>query len=261
MRNEQSPKGAPAGKPRTPALPAPERRTITLAGQETPYVLKTSARARRVRLVMRPASGLEVVVPRGTRLADIERVLREQVAWIAATSARLAERPAAPAPPPLETGRVLPYAGASVRLVIGEGAPVGRFRAALRDDALTLTVAVAEPGTIRAALETWYRRQARALFAERIEHANLAFGFRYGRVSIKDQKSRWGSCSTKGNLNFNWRLLLAPSDVLDYVVVHELAHLKIQNHSPQFWALVATACPEFRVHRRWLRQHGHELRF
>jgi predicted metal-dependent hydrolase len=238
----------------------PRERSIAINGAEVTYILKTSARARRLRLVIRPATGLEVVMPRGATLADVDRILCEKAAWIETTLARMATQVVAP-PPPLTDGRVLSYLGEPLRLVIQTGAPVGRFRAALRDGMLTLTVASTSEETVRIALETWYRRQARDIFPERITRCNIAYGFQYGRVSIKDQKSRWGSCSRKGNLNFNWRLLLAPLPVLDYVVYHELAHLKEPNHSPRFWAVVAGPCPEYRERRRWLKQHGHELRF
>jgi predicted metal-dependent hydrolase len=231
-----------------------------LGGHEIPYLLKTSARARRLRLVIRPGSGLEVVVPKGAGTAWVERTLREKSAWITNTLAHMAEHVIEP-PPPLVDGRVLMYLGAPVRLMVHTGAPTGRFRALLRDGVLALTVASSSDSTVRASLESWYRRQARRVFAERVVHCNASYGFSYGRVTIKDQKSRWGSCSHLGNLNFNWRLLLAPLPVLDYVVYHELAHLKERGHAPAFWALVASACPSFREHRRWLTQHGHELRF
>jgi predicted metal-dependent hydrolase len=107
----------------------------------------------------------------------------------------------------------------------------------------------------------WYRRRAAAIFAERLAICNAIYNFHYERVSIKEQKSRWGSCSRQGNLNFNWRLLLAPLPALDYVVIHELCHLKEMNHAPAFWRLVARGCPDYQTHRRWLRLHGRELRF
>ncbi len=81
----------------------------------------------------------------------------------------------------------------------------------------------------------------------------------YGRVAVKDQKTRWGSCSAKGNLNFNWRLILAPGEVLDYVVVHELAHRREMNHSVRFWNLVESVLPDYQQRKRWLKENGDRL--
>ena len=86
-----------------------------------------------------------------------------------------------------------------------------------------------------------------------------ALGVRYDRIEIRDQRSRWGSCSTRGTLSFNWRLVLAPFEVLDYVVVHELCHLREPNHSRRFWRLVESRRPDWRVQREWLNEHGPEL--
>ena len=85
-------------------------------------------------------------------------------------------------------------------------------------------------------------------------------GVRWRRISIKDQRTLWGSCSVRGNLNFNWRLVLAPPDVMDYVVIHELAHLREMNHSRRFWAIVAEFAPEYRRHRKWLHDNCRALR-
>lgn len=237
-----------------------QSRSIILAGQTVPYTQRVSARARVVRLVIRAERGLEVVTPRGTSLSRVEQVLREKARWITTTLERLARETAA-APPPLMSGMALPLAGEHVTLAISTGAPAGRFRIRRSGAVLHLTVADSEQETVRAALEAWYRRQARGVFAERLAVCNARYGFTYGRVTIKEQKSRWGSCSRKGNLNFNWRLLLAPPPVLDYVVIHELCHLKELNHSPRFWRLVAQTCPDYATHRAWLRRHGRELRF
>lgn len=256
----------PPPKMRRPQTPQPQRRSITLGSQTISYLLRVSTRARRLRLLVRPShgagmDGLEVVVPRGVGIARVEEVLREKEAWITRTLRRVAEETVRTAPLPLTDGRALPFVGREIRLCIALGAAEGRFRAALVGDVLTLTVASREQEVIRAALVAWYRRQAKAIIAERLAHCNAAYGFTYGRVSIKEQKSRWGSCSRQGNLNFNWRLLLAPLAVLDYVVTHELAHLREMNHSPRFWQVVARGCPDYLLHRRWLRQHGNELRF
>ncbi|MGZ3680043.1 MAG: M48 family metallopeptidase [Ktedonobacterales bacterium] len=260
--------GATAAPPKTRRgqVPEPQRRSIILGRHTISYLLRVSARAQRLRLLVRPPSGadidgLEVVVPRGVGIARVEAVLREKESWIIRTLRRVAEETTRSAPPPLTDGRILTFAGREIRLAVTSGAPAGRFRAVLVEDVLALTVATCEQEVISAALEAWYRRQAKVVFAERLAQCNATYGFAYGRVSIKEQKSRWGSCSRQGNLNFNWRLLLAPLAVLDYVVTHELAHLKEMNHSPRFWQLVARGCPDYLAHRRWLRQHGNELRF
>jgi predicted metal-dependent hydrolase len=100
---------------------------------------------------------------------------------------------------------------------------------------------------------TKHREAARVLVHARLAYYNSFYNFPLRKVFIKNTKSRWGSCSTRGNLNFNYKLLFVPQEVADYVVVHELCHLKEFNHGPNFWALVAKASPNFRTHRRALR--------
>lgn len=98
-----------------------------------------------------------------------------------------------------------------------------------------------------------------ALFHGRAAHFAPRLGVTFGKVRVKDQKTLWGSCSPSGDLNFNWRLTLAPAEVLDYVVIHELAHRREMNHSRRFWALVESVCPEHRERRRWLRRNSEAL--
>ena len=100
---------------------------------------------------------------------------------------------------------------------------------------------------------------ARDIFTRKTAYYARIMGVSYGRIAIREQKTRWGSCSSKGNLNFNWRLILAPEEVLDYVVVHELAHRREMNHSKAFYAIVESVLPDYRQARRWLREHGYSL--
>lgn len=102
-------------------------------------------------------------------------------------------------------------------------------------------------------------RQAGEVFLERVMHYAPLVGVSYGRITIRCQRSRWGSCSSKGNLNFNYLLMLAPPEVLDYVVVHELCHRKEMNHSPRFWAEVERVMPDYRIQKQWLKDNGTQL--
>ncbi len=104
-----------------------------------------------------------------------------------------------------------------------------------------------------------YRSQAREVISRRAAYFAPLMGVSYNRIAIKETKTRWGSCSAKGNLNFHWKLILMPAKILDYVVVHELAHLKEMNHSPRFWVQVEKMLPDYRQRRKWLKEHGAEV--
>lgn len=108
-------------------------------------------------------------------------------------------------------------------------------------------------------LEKRYRNMARKLLESRVAFFHRFTGGNYHTLAVRDQKTRWGSCSSRGTLSFNYRLIFAPPEVLDYVVVHELCHLTHMNHSKDFWNMVGSVMPDYKKHRKWLREHGHEL--
>lgn len=109
-------------------------------------------------------------------------------------------------------------------------------------------------------LEAPYRQAAKEYIPKRVAFFAGELGVTYGTITIRDQKTRWGSCSSKGNLSFNWCLILAPPKVLDYVVVHELCHRREMNHSPRFWALVESIMPDYPARRQWLKNYGNTLK-
>lgn len=111
----------------------------------------------------------------------------------------------------------------------------------------------------RELLEKWFRKEAALILREKAEEFAKILSVEFKEIHIKDQRSRWGSCSSKGNLNFNWRIVMAPELVCDYVVIHELCHLKHMNHSEAFWQLVRSICPEYKQYRRWLKENGMSL--
>ena len=149
-----------------------------------------------------------------------------------------------------ERAGTVPYLGRALTMV----PEAGRTRVHRRGDALLVPGGDPAP-----ALERWFRRAARAEIAPRAEEASAAIGRPYTALTIRNQRTRWGSCSAAGALSFNWRLLLAPEEVLDYVVWHEACHLAVLDHSPRFWRLLAAHRPGYREPRRWLRDHGATL--
>jgi predicted metal-dependent hydrolase len=212
------------------------------------YTVRRSPRARNVRVTVDAARGVEVVLPRRAPEREAAAAVRELRPWIERRVAEAARARAAVA----ARGSTVPYLGALLTLV----AEPGRVRVHRRGSELL----VPAEGTERLpALERWYRRAAREEVARRLDRACGLTGYSYSRLTIRGQKTRWGSCSREGAMSFNWRLLLAPEPVLDYVVWHEVCHLEVLDHSPRFWALLGRWCPGYREPLRWLRQNGATL--
>lgn len=112
---------------------------------------------------------------------------------------------------------------------------------------------------IREAIVQWYRYQARKIICERVDFYQSYINEEIGMIRIKEQKTRWGSCSSKHNLNFNWKCIMAPIEMVDYIVVHELCHLKQMNHSKAFWSEVEKILPDYKIRDKWWKEHGKEL--
>jgi predicted metal-dependent hydrolase len=220
---------------------------VPTGGGEIEYAVRRSDRARRVRVTVDPARGVEVVLPRRAPSREAAAAVSELRPWIERRLAEAERVRAAVA----ARGNTVPYLGQSLRLV---GEP-GRTRAHRRGDELFVPEGVAQ----LPAIERFYRRCAHGEVAARLDAACSAVGASYSRLSIRSQKTRWASCSRSGAMSFNWRLLLAPEAVLDYVVWHEVCHLEVMDHSPRFWRLLAARCPDYRQQLRWLRRHGATL--
>jgi predicted metal-dependent hydrolase len=214
---------------------------------ELTYTIRRSDRARRIRVRVDPRDGaVEVVLPRRAAQREAATAVAELRSWI---DRRRAEVAVAQARVAARDGTV-PYLGTDLLL----RPEPGRTRVHRRGDVLLVP-----DGDPSAALERWYRRQARAEIAPRLDAAAAAVGKSYTKLTIRDQRTRWGSCSSTGAMSFNWRLLLAPEAVLDYVVEHEVCHIEVMDHSPRFWALLESRVPDWREHSRWLRRYGSTL--
>src|SRR4051794_4572135 len=224
----------------------------------TDYPIRRSDRARRARINV-SADGVEVVVPRRMALRHVTPFVEGKRPWIERTLRRIREAEEAAAVR-LVGGGSGPYLGRALLLRVRGEPGRGRSHVALR--AGVLHVAVGAPGAdaVRTALEAWYRRRARIEVEPRLDAACARAGTSYTRLSIRAQRTRWASCSSTGAMSFNWRLLLAPPEILDYVVEHEVAHLEVLDHSPRFWRLLGSRSPAYREHERWLRRNGPALR-
>ena len=234
------------------------RDTVRLGTADVPYVFKRVPRRRHVHILVNDEGTPEVRAPWRFSRRKAREMLRENADWVLSAldtvRARLAERPR------LVTGTRLPLLDGSVRLDVRPRAQVDMFecarpwrgRAERRGPDLRVATASLGDGELRALIERWYRREAATWFAGRVEHYAPRLGVRPSRVTIRGQRSRWGSCSGKGTVSLNWRLMMVPSALADYVVVHELCHLRHMNHSPRFWAMVGGVVPDYRERRRSL---------
>jgi predicted metal-dependent hydrolase len=222
-----------------------------------PYRIRRSNRALHARIQV-DADGVEVVLPNHFPLRNVEPFVQEKRPWIERTLRRMRESEEVFPPARLCDGGEVPYLGE--RLLLSVQTEALRRRAHVSRRGPRLRVALGPEHSLREALEGWYRRRARDEVAPRLDAAVARAGRSYDSLQIRGQRTRWASCSTSGAMSFNWRLLLTPAEILDYVVEHEVAHLDVQDHSPRFWKLLASRCPKWREHEAWLRRHGHALR-
>ena len=212
------------------------------------FTVRRSERARSVRVRVEHDGEVTVTLPRRARDRDAAAAVLELRPWI---ERRLAEVDAARRAIPRTPGTV-PFLGGELRLV----EQPGRTRAHRRGDLLLVPGPGAEQ---RPAIERWYRRAARAEAAARLDAAALALGVPYAKLTIREQRTRWGSCSATGAIAINWRLVLGPPELLDYVVWHEACHLVVLDHSRRFWSLLGRHLPGYEAPRRWLRDNGAAL--
>jgi len=213
---------------------------------EIPYTVRRSDRARRVRVNVHPHGRVEVVLPARAPERAAGAAVMELAPWIEARLAEAGDVLASIA----ERAGTLPYLGATLRLV----PEAGRSRAHRSGERLRVPEGDAGP-----AIERFYRRAARAEIAPRLDRASALAGRPYSGLDIRGQRTRWASCSSTGRMSFNWRLLLAPERVLEYVVWHEVCHLEVLDHSPRFWALLESRWPDYREDRDWLARNGATL--
>jgi len=207
--------------------------------------LRHSARAKRLSLrVSRLDGRVTLTLPRRAPAREGIAFLRTKEAWLRSHLQNM--QPAMP----VGVGQSIPLLGRETPIVIGSGR-----RARLAEGQIEVSASAPAAPQVRALL----RHTARDALAQASDKYAQQLSCTYTRLSIRDTRSRWGSCSSAGVLMYSWRLIMAPPEVLDYVAAHEVAHLVEMNHQPAFWAVVAKLCPDYENHRYWLRERGDQL--
>ena len=203
--------------------------------------------------------GLVVRAPGWVPLREVDAAVQEKATWILAKLQQMRERASVPAPaaPDWVHGADLPYLGGTVRLcVLGRDAGADVVEPLLPEGVAPLHLSLppdASATQVREAAEAWFKKKARALFEARLQHFAPQLGVQHRRLSLSRARTRWGSARSDGHIRLNWRLIHLPLAQIDYVVVHELAHLRVMDHSPRFWDTVGEVMPDWRERRRALR--------
>lgn len=210
------------------------------------------SKRRTIALIVERDGSLTVRAPKRTALRDVHSFIREKSDWILRTRARLKSVPQ-PREKRFVEGEKFFFLGSEYELRLARSG-----RTALRfDRGFDLRISAQKRGAVH--FTRWYKQQAFKIISERVDQFSKRYNFKPGRVKITSARTRWGSCSSNGSLNFSWRLIMAPLDVIDYVVLHELAHLRVKSHSKRFWKVVEEMVPDHKARRKWLREHGESL--
>lgn len=208
--------------------------------------------------------GVVVRSPKKINDEKIEEIVKKKSDWILKKLEKLGEIKDKPAPKEFMSGEKLPYIGRRYRLKVKKDEDIKKAKVKLYQGKFIVKV---NPNlkdnkrreTIRDEFISWYREHAVHKINERVDKYKDKVGVEPNKVKVKKQKKRWGSCSSKGNLNFNWKLIMAPMSIIDYLVVHELTHLLHSNHSRDFWETVETIIPDYEQKQEWLRVNGNRL--
>lgn len=234
---------------------------LRLGTREIEYGVTLSPRGKRLRVRVSP-EGVRVILPAGRTEAEGRAFLERNAPWVQSQLAFVDRAAGLRKPKVGATGWTMPFQGRSVRVqVVRDGPARGTRIDHLSSESIIAVHIVAHASfeTVRRGLVRWLRAKAKRAFTARVQMRAREMHVKPGRLFVMGQRTKWGNCSTLGNLSLNWRLILAPPDVLDYIVVHELAHLLVPAHTAKFWLVVRSYCPRYEQHREWLRREAYAL--
>lgn len=236
---------------------APMKGQIIVQGQKYEYTLRRNGRAKRLILKVDPAGDIVVVIPwRVTRQAA-EAFVSSRVKWLDEVIKKHLEKPTRPLIE-LRSGAWLPILGDMKQLLVT--VEKDRQRTSFIEEGNTLRVAVPKIGAVKETVVRWYRERANEYVSGQAKSLADQLGLQIEKIVISSAKSQWGSCiKSKRRISIQWRLALAPLGVIDYVIAHEVVHLRHSGHGKDFWQGVEAICPDYRERRRWLKENAHRL--
>ncbi|MGH8067392.1 MAG: M48 family metallopeptidase [Candidatus Entotheonellia bacterium] len=237
-----------------------QKATIVFGALQITYGLRRSDRRKTVNIAVDPREGVLVTAPRDVDADHVHRIVARKARWIANRLRDLRENYGNAYDREFVSGESFPYLGRNYRLKIIPGAKAGMLLRLLRgrfevrvDPRLSVTQ---RSTVIRVELRRWYQEHAAERIPERVGILAPRLGMISSQILIRDQQKRWASCDHRGQLRFNWRIIMAPMSLVDYVVAHELRHLIRHDHSPTFWKLLCTVMPDYAERRERLRREG-----
>lgn len=229
----------------------------------TPVSFRRSKRALRMRLQINGKGEVTLVAPWHSGESEIRSFFIRHTSWVQRHLEKVEKLKTIRPTPRYQSNDIFYYFGEPLVLDV-QPSDHKRTSIRVRESRMIITLhrAIGKNegiGSVKKVIREFYRKKAEEVIRDRLDHFNEHYGYRFNRLAFRDQKSRWGSCSRLRNLNFNWRLVMAPIEVIDYVVIHELCHLKEMNHSHRFWALVGQMAPDHSKMKKWLRENAYLL--
>jgi hypothetical protein len=232
---------------------------MEIATRPIPFEVVYSSRRRTIQIAIRAPGQVVVTAPARCTDRELHALVAKKARWITKKLDAMRSAPTAPVVRELVSGETLPYLGRDCRLELQLDAKVRKPAIALVAGQISIHSKAADQAYLRAHLIAWYGNRAAEMISARVRHFADKMGVAPQAVTVKNQKKRWGSCTSTGKIYFNWRGILAPPPVIDYIVVHELCHLLEMNHSARFWSRLRAILPDYEIQKKWLKENGSKL--